>query len=224
MSTSPQQQQQQQQQQHFEFPKIHSFPPLYTKQPNQTVQQQQIDSWCNILLQYCQFYKITSLTIEGEPKHTQLQQPLTVKKLEIPPLFSNSSINRHVNSEFKSVIITHLIHLKKAEYINHKRPELGIFVYWRSIVDWGNLLYEYVVNTGQQGTVLTLYELTKGAGDDEYENEGDVEQVVSGGLPLELRNLDEELLVKVIKEYLIKQGKAQLLMTDSNEIGGVKIV
>ena len=87
------------------------------------------------------------------------------------------------------------------------------------------MLYEYVVNTGQQGTVLTLYELTKGAGDDEYENEGDVEAVVSsGGLPLELRNLDEELLVKVIKEYLIKQGKAQLLMTDSNEIGGVKIV
>lgn len=85
-----------------------------------------------------------------------------------------------------------------------------------SIVDWGNLLYEYIVNTGQQGTVLTLYELTKSDDNDD--------DVGSSGLPQELRNLDEELLVKIIKDYLIKQGKAQLLMTESNEIGGVKIV
>lgn len=205
-------------QQHFEFPKIHSFPPLYTKQPNQTVQQQQIESWCNILLQYCEFYKITSLTIEGAPKYSQLASTLTTSsysKGDIPPLFVNKSINRQVNTEFRNFIITHLIHSKKAEYINHKKPELGIFVYWRSIVDWGNLLYEYIVNTGQQGTVLTLYELTKSDDDDD---------VGSSGLPQELRNLDEELLVKIIKDYLIKQGKAQLLMTESNEIGGVKIV
>ncbi|KAI5967186.1 hypothetical protein CANMA_003243 [Candida margitis] len=209
---------------HFEFPKIHSFPPLYTKQPNQTVQQQQIESWCNILLQYCEFYKITSLTIEGAPKHSQLASSSSASastpvsapytKGDIPPLFTNKAINRQVNTEFKNVIITNLIHSKKAEYINHKKPELGIFVYWRSIVDWGNLLYEYITNTGQQGTVLTLYELTKSDDDDDNVN----------SLPQELRNLDEELLVKVIKDYLIKQGKAQLLMNESNEIGGVKIV
>ncbi|CAD1809373.1 Vacuolar protein-sorting-associated protein 25 [Candida parapsilosis] len=231
-------------QQHFEFPKIHSFPPLYTKQPNQTVQQQQIESWCNILLQYCEFYKITSLTIEGAPKHSQLATTATTtttttssssssssySKANIPPLFVNKSINRQVNSEFKNAIINNLIHSKRGQYINHKKPELGIFVYWRSIVDWGNLLYEYIVNTGQQGSVLTLYELTKSDFDDvEEEEEKEEEGVGSGagtsaGLPRELRNLDEEFLVKIIKDYLIKQGKAQLLMTESNEIGGVKIV
>ena len=43
-------------------------------------------------------------------------------------------------------------------------------------------------------------------------------------VPQDLHNLDETFLVKIIKDYLIKQGKAQLLIDENNEIGGVKIV
>ena len=43
-------------------------------------------------------------------------------------------------------------------------------------------------------------------------------------MPQDLHNLDETFLVKIIKDYLIKQGKAQLLIDENNEIGGVKIV
>ncbi|KAI5956292.1 hypothetical protein KGF54_000767 [Candida jiufengensis] len=195
----------------FKFPKIHTFPPLYTKQPNQTIQQQQLESWNNIILQYCEYYKITSLTLDGVPKNSQIS---SIDISNLPLLFNNKSINRQVNSEFKNLIINNLIHSKKAEYINHKKPDLGIFIYWRSLTEWGNIIYEYISNTGQKGTVLTLYELTKND-DDELQN---------GGLPQDLKNLDESLLIKVIKEYLIKQGKAQLLMNENNEIGGVKIV
>jgi ESCRT-II complex subunit VPS25 len=59
------------------------------------------------------------------------------------------------------------------------------------------------------GTILTVYELTKN--DD-------------SGLPPDLFNLDDALLIKVIKDVLIKSGKAQILMNENNEIGGVKIV
>lgn len=43
-------------------------------------------------------------------------------------------------------------------------------------------------------------------------------------LPSELKNMDELLLIKVIQEYLVKQGKAQVLLNEYNQIGGVKIV
>lgn len=190
----------------FEFPKIHSFPPLYTKQPNTTILSQQLDEWCNIILQYCEYYKITSLTIEGLPKHTQLPIDITT----LPRIFENKDINRQVNHDFKSLILSTLIHkLKKAEYINGKKPELGIFVYWRSIVDWGDLLYNHNDDTGQLGTILTIYELTKSE---------------DGGLPENLKNLDQEFLIRIVKGHLMKLGKAQILMDENNEIGGVKIV
>ncbi|KAK6201257.1 vacuolar protein sorting [Scheffersomyces amazonensis] len=191
----------------FVFPKIHTFPPLYTEQPNSTILSNQLDSWCQIILQYCEFYKITSLNRNGTPKYSQIES-LSIDSL--PPIFENKSINRSTNDNFRNVIIHHLIYkLKKAQYIDPKKPELGIYVYWRSLVEWGQLLYDYVDSTGQLGTVLTLYELTKS---DE------------SGLPDSLKNLDEGLLIKIVKDYLIKQGKAQILMNEDNEIGGVKIV
>ncbi|KAI5964377.1 uncharacterized protein KGF55_002319 [Candida pseudojiufengensis] len=197
----------------FEFPKICSFPPLYTKQPNQTVQQQQLESWNIVILQYCEFYKINTLTMEGVPKHSQIS---SINISDLPPLFHNKFISRQVNTEFKNLIITNLIRSKKADYINPKKPDMGLYIYWRSITEWGNLIYEYINETGQKGSVLTIYELTK--------NDDDDDDVLNNGLPSDLRNLEESLLIKVIREYLVKQGKAQLLMNENNEIGGVKIV
>ena len=149
----------------FEFPKIYSFPPFYTQQPNTTVLNQQLDSWVSIILHYCEYYRITSLSIEGIPKHSQLEVPLSL----LSSIFINKTINRQVNSDFQKLIVKHLIHNKKAE----------------------------------------IYELTKS------------EETT---VPQDLHNLDETFLVKIIKDYLIKQGKAQLLIDENNEIGGVKIV
>lgn len=191
----------------FIFPKIHSFPPLYTNQPNATISTHQLDSWCQIILQYCEHYKITSMAIDGTVKYSQIQDLDTEK---LPPLFEKPEISRSANNEFKKIIINYLIHkLNKAEYIDPKKPELGVFIYWRTLVEWSELLYSFVDKAGQLGTILTIYELTKS--DD-------------NGLPENLRNIDETLLVKVLKDVLIKQGKAQILFNDDNEIGGVKIV
>lgn len=191
----------------FIFPKIHSFPPLYTNQPNATISSHQLDSWCQIILQFCEHYKITSMTLDGNAKYSQIDG-LDIDKL--PKLFDNEEISRSANPEFRKIIINYLIHkLNKAEYIDPKKPELGVFIYWRTLVEWSELLYSFVDRTGQLGTILTIYELTKS--DD-------------NGLPEDLRNIDETLLIKVLKDVLIKQGKAQILFGDDNEIGGVKIV
>lgn len=192
----------------FEFPKIYSFPPLYTEQPNTTIQSQQLDSWTSIILQFCQYYKITTLTLDLIPKHSQYDQILIN---ELPNLFNNKSINRLVNSEFQKKIINHLLHLNKAVFINPKKPQFGIFILWKSLVEWGNELYNYIDELGQKGTVLTIYELTN--------NDEGVTSIPDG-----LINLDESFLIRIIKDYLIKQGKAQLIVDENNEIGGVKIV
>ena len=117
----------------FEFPKIYSFPPLYTEQPNTTIQSQQLDSWTSIILQFCQYYKITTLTLDLTPKHSQYEQ-ITIS--ELPNLFNNKSINRLVSPEFQKKIINHLIHLKSNLYQSQK-PQFGIFILWKSLVEWG---------------------------------------------------------------------------------------
>lgn len=193
----------------FEFPKIHSFPPLFTSQPNATILQNQLNSWCEIILAYCQHYSITSLSLDGTLLYCQHQE-LDIDS--IPPLFENKQINRVVSGEFKQTIFKHLIHkLNKAEYINSKKPELGLLIYYRSLVEWGKVLHDYVENSGQLDTILTVYELTK---------------LEDSGLPQELKNLDYNLLEKILKNVLMKQGSAQIIMNDdgSDQIGAVKIV
>lgn len=190
----------------FVFPKIHSFPPLYTKQPNATVLNNQLDTWCEILLDYCEHYKISSISNLGKILYSQYD---SIEN--IPPIFDNKDINRVVNDEFKSTIFRHLIQkLKRAEYKNPKLPDSGIILYWKSISEWCLVLYGYVERSGQLGSILTVYELT---------------QLSDSGLPDELKNIEYDLLVRVLK-YLVKQGKAQILMADdgTDQIGGVKIV
>ncbi|CAK7894045.1 vacuolar protein-sorting-associated protein 25 [[Candida] anglica] len=190
----------------FVFPKIHSFPPLYTKQPNATVLNNQLDTWCEILLDYCEHYKISSISNSGKILYSQYD---SIEN--IPPIFDNKDINRVVNDEFKSTIFRHLIQkLKRAEYKNPKSPDSGIILYWKSISEWCSVLYGYVERSGQLGSILTVYELTQSS---------------DSGLPDELKNIEYDLLVRVLK-YLVKQGKAQILMADdgTDQIGGVKIV
>lgn len=193
----------------FEFPKIHSFPPLFTSQPNATILQNQLNSWSEIILAYCQHYSITSMSIDGSVLYCQNEE---LRIEDLPPLFENKLISRAVSEDFKQTIFKHLIHkLNKAEYINSKKPELGLLIYYRSLVEWSKVLYDYVENSGQLDTILTVYELTK---------------LEDSGLPQELKNLDYNLLVKILKNVLIKQGSAQIIMNDdgSDQIGAVKIV
>ena len=36
-----------------------------------------------------------------------------------------------------------------------------VWVWWRSVEEWGSLIDNWVGETGQKGSVLTLYELTE---------------------------------------------------------------
>ena len=92
-------------------------------------------------------------------------------------MFENKEINSiltalhllgKVSQEFGTEILDNLVALKNAEYTNKQHTK--ICIYWRSIVAWANLIYQYVETTGQSnGSILTLYDLQES---DETDGEG----------------------------------------------------
>lgn len=189
----------------FEFPKIYSFPPFYTKQQNATILENQLNAWSDLVLLFCEYYKVYTLLNHGSVLSQQSPEA------QIPALFQNKQLDRAALDDFVHDILNHMIHKSgRAEYVDPKKRELGIFIYWRTLAEWANLLYEYVDRTGQLGTVLTVYELTK------------LEDLA----PTEpLKDIDPVLFERVVA-VLVRQGKAQILLADDGlgGIGGVKIV
>ena len=77
------------------------------------------------------------------------------------------------------------------------------YVFWRTPPEWADMLYGWVEETGQKGSVLTIYELKEG-------------DAVRGK---EWKDMDEALLRKVLT-VLVKRGKAQVFGQAEGE--GVK--
>lgn len=188
----------------FEFPKLHSFPPFFTKQSNSTILEHQLEAWCNLILSYCEYYKVYSLLSTGTVLSAQN------KDIEFPPLFENKQVERQCLESFKRDILSHLIHKAgRASFIDPKKVDAGVLILWRTLPDWAKLLRDYVDSTGQLGTILTVYELT---------------QLEDSTTSEEFRNIDYNLFVRIL-QVLRKLGKAQILMAEDNsKIEGVKIV
>lgn len=80
------------------------------------------------------------------------------------------------------------------------------YVFWKNLEEWGQAIWDWVDETGQKNTVLTLYEITEG-------------EMARGR---EWEGMEEELLKRVLGS-LVKRGKAQVFSgTDGAEGMGVK--
>lgn len=77
------------------------------------------------------------------------------------------------------------------------------YVYWKTPSEWADAIYGWVDETGQKGTVLTIYEI----------REGDAVR------SREWHEMDEGLLRKALN-VLVKRGKAQVFGQEEN--AGVK--
>lgn len=188
----------------FAFPKIHSFPPFFTKQQNSTVLESQLNEWCSLILAYSEHYRAFTLLPQGSILSLQ-------SHFEATALFENRDIERSASSEFRRDIFNHLIHkLERAAYVDAKQQDAGILVFWRTAEEWARMLYTHIDKTGRLGSVLTVYELT-------LPDELSVDE--------EFRNLDYNMLVRVV-QVLVKQNKAQVLRAEDGlgKLEGVKIV
>ncbi|VDP07336.1 unnamed protein product [Soboliphyme baturini] len=107
---------------------------------------------------------------------------LDVVEAQHSDLFQNDKINHNL------------------EWLDKQKSRCRIF--WRSPADWGKLIYDWIVSTGQLQSVCTLYELAHG--------EDTVNEAFHG--------ISEEVLTESLKT-LEDTGKAEIIRSDSS-VGG----
>jgi ESCRT-II complex subunit VPS25 len=187
----------------FEWPKIYNFPPFFTKQPNEQTWEAQRTQWTQLILSYCNHYKVWIINDRGVPLSKGLitdDDPDESTDLDEPDLFHNKQIDRKLDIETIQLILSQmaqngdLTRLSGQYYVNWKRPE-----------DWGALILEWCESTGQTGSVLTLYEISNG--------DMSMNQEFYGIHPKVL-----EMALTV----LVQRGRAQL-MKDGGQVVGVKV-
>jgi ESCRT-II complex subunit VPS25 len=132
----------------------YDFPPFFTMQPNEKTRFKQVDTWCDLVLDYCKQNRIFELDVV-EAQNTEL--------------FSNKKIDRKLNIEFICLVIDELRKLHKAEWIDNvsdakqkqQKPPRKCLVLWHTIDEWSKLIYDYVCKSTLQNTVCTFYELVE---------------------------------------------------------------
>ncbi|GAA5845034.1 hypothetical protein JCM3766R1_004855 [Sporobolomyces carnicolor] len=196
----------------YTFPSLYSFPPFFTKQPNEQTWQHQRRQWSDLILSYARFTKTFHLSLaaaggaidnpetEFEPFHNRdlnrtLARPVALEILKDMTL-SNPPTVEFISSSSAAA----------AGSGDASKQPTACYLWWKSPRDWSDTIYEWVRATGQTNSILTLYELT--------ENDPS----------LEFYKMPEPLLRRVL-DLLQKQGKCQVLKGTLGEEGdGVKFV
>ncbi|KAH7380850.1 ESCRT-II complex component [Cadophora sp. MPI-SDFR-AT-0126] len=182
----------------FPFPRHYSFPPFFTAQKNLTTHHAQLTKWSSLILSYCRHHKIFKLSL-SEALDSEL--------------FYNKAIGKRLSREDAREVVQFMRREGRAEWIvgdgkgGGKAGGVGegsvFWVWWRDVEEWAGLIAEWVDETAQKNTVLTLYELT--------ESEATISQDFHG--------MDPELLQKALS-VLVKRGKAQVFGQEDQQ--GVK--
>jgi len=173
----------------FVFPKTYSFPPFFTPQPNTLTRASQLRSWSSLIQAYCRHHHLFKLTL--------------VDALD-SPLFYNTALRKRLSAHDAKDIIDYMAGREgdeRAEWIGTQKA--AAWIWWRKPEEWAALLEHWVNETGQKGTVLTLYELVEGEATEKQDFHG----------------LDMEVLQKSLIT-LVKKGKAQVFGVDDQQ--GVK--
>lgn len=197
----------------FTFPPIYSFPPFYTRQPNIQTWETQLEHWRRLVLDYSRYYNIWALSLNGLPfagnENDQDDDDAEDDEEDIETvhdsLFQNDAIDRSLKNDFILEIYRQMIEKGEADWVNENNHKQGILVYWHSLEEWANILMDWITNTGQEGSVLTLYEIRK----------GELSQ------KQEFANMDTHLLTRVLNT-LSKEGRARILKDGDNNVVGVK--
>ncbi|XP_015123747.1 vacuolar protein-sorting-associated protein 25 [Diachasma alloeum] len=170
----------------IEWPWQYSFPPFFTLQPHSETKEKQLSAWTSLVLE---FYKATK------------QSVLDVREIHATPLFNNAGIKRKLSADAVQLILDNLSKSGNASPLDKSKQRW--LVYWHTLDEWGEIIYNWAQENGFVGSVCTLFELTQG--------DNTVDQ--------EFYGLDTEVVTRALKT-LESQGKAELIFFDDNQ--GVK--
>lgn len=124
--------------------------------------------------------------------------------------FENLDSDNDVFEQFEKIFRNPLLSSSSSSTTNSNSTSGNrscILVFWRQPQEWANLISEWIEMTGQNGSVLTLYELVEGdtAGSQEF------------------RGLHPAILRSAI-DILVQRGKAVIMKSLDGRIAGVKML
>lgn len=202
----------------LDFPPIYQFPPLFTRQPNKTIRNKQIETWINIILTNCERCKIWVMNKNGDMKLTNKD----TESVETINIFRNAKINRSCSQIFINEI---LLTMKRQNQILNKDGKTPVivntntapendetfydddfFILWKSLDQWANEILDWFERTTQLNKVVTFYEIVS---NEENSDES-------------FYLMPESLLYQVLK-ILVKRGRATMLKDDSKYVA-IKVV
>lgn len=173
----------------FVFPKSYNFPPFFSVQPTALTRQAQLRKWSIFVQKYCRHHRIYQLTV--------------IEALETP-LFYNAALKKRLSLKDAKAVIDYMASKQGDERAEWLGPEKSsAWIWWRKPEEWATIIAAWVEESGQRGTVLTLYEIVQGEATEKQEFYG----------------LDVDLLRKSLNT-LVKKGKAQIFGTDDQQ--GIK--
>ncbi|KAF3761379.1 ESCRT-II complex, vps25 subunit, partial [Cryphonectria parasitica EP155] len=197
----------------FTFPREYYFPAFYTRQTNLNTLHAQLVKWSSLVLSYCRHYRIFKLPLSlatTSSSSSAAAATTDAAPSSSPPntdeLFHNRRLNRRLALSDIREVIDFMRRDGRAEYVSSGGGGGGgdlVWIYWRTPEEWAALVEGWVDETGQKGTVLTLYELTQG----------------DATIGTEFHGLDQDLLQKALN-VLVKRGKAQIFGQEDSQ--GVK--
>lgn len=128
----------------FEWGRFYSYKPFFTRQINEQTWLTQYNEWKSLVLRFCKHRRIFRLVASFE---TTQSAP-----------FTNAEIKRTLPLECMLEIFGKMVNEGLAEWLE-PQSEKVLLVYWRSLADWAEILYRWIVETGQQQSVLTFFEI-----------------------------------------------------------------
>lgn len=128
----------------YKFPPFHSFPPSYTRQPVKETRAKQTQLWCDLIRDYCHAKRIFWLDVADAKSSS---------------LFRNDALDRRLSDADILFFLGQLVARGDGEWDTDRRRCL---VYWRRPNEWGELIWQWIESTGQNGKLLTVHEIRKG--------------------------------------------------------------
>ncbi|KAI8982650.1 ESCRT-II complex subunit-domain-containing protein [Pilobolus umbonatus] len=175
------------------YPPLYSFPPFFTKQITETTWKNQARQWESLILDYARHCHIVKMDLR------EYTSPGGYK------IFENPSIDRRLSFETLQDIIEEMVKRGSAEWVSRSKTEA--WIYWHSLEEWADRIWNWVQETGQNNQIVTFYEITHG-------------DLAEGQ---EFFELDPDLIYKALS-LLVKKGHAQIFNGNDEENRGVKFL
>ncbi|PCG96173.1 ESCRT-II complex, Vps25 subunit, N-terminal winged helix [Penicillium occitanis (nom. inval.)] len=183
----------------YTFPEVYDWPAFFTLQPNTQTRQAQMRRWANLISDWCRFHRTFRLTLTEAVES---------------PLFYNARMRKRIGLQEARMIVDWMAMSqedggggRRAEWVPASAAGGGektiAWIWWRRPEEWAKVISDWVEETAQKNTVLTVYELIHGEATTSQEFHG----------------MDSDVMLKSLN-VLVKSGKAQVFGNDDEK--GVK--